>query len=606
MKTIHAAGGLRGTAGLTSVLVLVVVASAVASLTGGMPWWGLSVGAFLAPPLALGLLACAAVALHPGMARRIGSWRGPDPLPGLPAWMAYAAFGVVGFLLIAGLPDRLWFHGDFQLRQGTVAIGDPFARAFPQSLPLDEFLHFHVPRALGTHTHAGINFVARRIGALEAGCLALIAIGFSREVGAGGWTRAAIASALFFGGYLTVFTGLGKTASELCVLTAAIGYLAMRVARGRSGGMWLGILVAAALLLHRSAVLLLPGAAFALAIAARRSGRPIARGARVLLLPLAAIVIMAPRLVSIFREFDLSRHVLTESVRAGGWLDAVAPERLFDLLNLFLVLSPLAISIPFLLAALTPDERRSVELRVLALFAIPWGLALLVIHPQQGLFRDWDVFAPAGVAASLLVGWCLGRVLPRAGVGAAVAVVVVTSTIAIGWLSHFHDTTRGLERIHAYAAAAHDASTSGRSSQEQDREIGKAWEFLGFHHGERGEWGLAADAYSRAVARVPHRYLYVAWGLADLQRHDLDGSRSAFRALTARFPEYPLGWFGLAGVSYQMGDSLGAESALRRLRVTADTESEARDIRVLRTRYPGIWRGDPALLLATPVVAGAR
>ncbi len=564
--------------------------------------WGLDVPAFLAPAIAAGLGVVALAGIIPPAARRLGgAWdRALDRMP-LPWWAGYAVAGALGFLVVAWLPDRVWFLGDFQLRQGTVAIGDPFERAFPQSLPLDSFLHFVIPRGLGARSIVSVNFIARMIGALEAGGLAIVATRFARGFSARPVVRLAVGATVFFGGYLTVFTGFGKSASELCLLTAAAGMLAIRVIRKRGGEVWLGILTAVALMLHRSAMLLLPPTLFVLALAWKRdAGRPRRRASGLaLIVLLVALAMMAPRLAAVLRNFDLIHHLLPAT--GGRWLDLVTPRRLADLVNLVVILSPLSLGLPVLLFALDPGDRRSDELRALSLLAIPWVVAMLVIRPQQGIFRDWDVFAPAGVAGSLLTAWCLGRVLPKIRDGAALAagVTLLVSTFALAWLIHFHDPARGLARIHAHAGALDRSAVSG----EAGRENGKVWEFLGFRHAELGEWDLAADAFARAVVRAPHRYLYVAWGLAELHHRDLEGSESAFRALTMRFPDYSLGWFGLAGVSTQRRDTLEVAHALRRLGATLDTDAEAREIRGLRRRYPEVWPGDfePVALRSRPI-----
>lgn len=601
---------MTSASGLWITLVILVAARCLAGLFAETAGWGLNVQSFLAPRVAGCLAALAIVGVTPSVARPLGTWWDRDlGRLSLPSWAAYGLAASIGFLVVACLPDRTWFLGDFQLRQGTVASGDSFERAFPQSLSLDMFLHSWLPRALGASSIESVNFVARMIGAFEAACLAMIATGFAREFSARPVVKLALASVIFFGGYLAVFTGLGKTSSELCVLTAGIGLLGVRVVRNRGGEVWLGALSAIALFLHRSAILLLPGAALALAIALKRKTGP--RKSRSIvfafILLLLALAIMAPRIGSILTDFDLPHHFASGSDLVNGrWLDTLAPRRWLDLLNIILVLSPLSIAIPVLLLAFDPEERRRDELRVLALLTLPWGIAMLLVHPQQGIFRDWDVFAPAGVAGSLLAAWCLGKVLPKARHGPAISVgvVLLTSTFALAWLIHFHDTSRGLARVREHASAGDALLSTGT---DRDLEIGKAWEFLGFRHGGLGEWEMAADAFSRAVARDPHRYLYVAWGLAELGHRDFRGSESAFQALTARFPEYSLGWFGLAGVSSQTGDTLLVASALRGLRATLDTESEAREIRMLRRRYPEIWPGplDPRLA-RFPATSGTR
>ena len=58
------------------------------------------------------------------------------------------AWALAAAALAWALPDRLWFVGDFLMRQGTVRVGEEFSRMFPQALPLDRLLHYGLPRFL--------------------------------------------------------------------------------------------------------------------------------------------------------------------------------------------------------------------------------------------------------------------------------------------------------------------------------------------------------------------------------------------------------------------------------------------------------------------------
>src|SRR5258706_3072342 len=167
--------------------------------------------------------------------------------------------------------------------------------------------------------------------------------------------------------------------------------------------------------LHRSAFGLLPAAAVAWAMWLRARGagalrRPLALVA--LLLPVVVMAIMVPRIVADVRRWDVVHFAPAELRTGGGPLRAAfADGRPLDLLNLVLVLSPLAI--PALIAALAAGPRRLLarEVAPLLALALPFVLVGPFIHPVQGLFRDWDDYAVAAVTLSLLAAYAVGEVL---------------------------------------------------------------------------------------------------------------------------------------------------------------------------------------------------
>ena len=56
------------------------------------------------------------------------------------------------------------------------------------------------------------------------------------------------------------------------------------------------------------------------------------------------------------------------------------------------LLSPLALALPFGLIALGRWGSSRARGTLLAALALPWLAMLLLIHPPQGMFRDWDDF----------------------------------------------------------------------------------------------------------------------------------------------------------------------------------------------------------------------
>jgi predicted Zn-dependent protease len=141
-----------------------------------------------------------------------------------------------------------------------------------------------------------------------------------------------------------------------------------------------------------------------------------------------------------------------------------------------------------------------------------------------------------------------------------------------------------MRRVEAFA-------TERPLHSETDR--GKALEFLGVRQARAHRPREAVRAYRAAVELVPHRYLYVAWLTSGLEIPDLYEARTAALALTQRFPELPLGWAALAGVSAQLEDAQGYRSSLARMRAMNMTPAERREVRQFLVRYPKVWPDFP-------------
>jgi tetratricopeptide (TPR) repeat protein len=215
-----------------------------------------------------------------------------------------------------------------------------------------------------------------------------------------------------------------------------------------------------------------------------------------------------------------------------------------------------------LAAVLGRRALRAPEALVLGALVIPQALIFVLVHPQQGVFRDWDVLAPAGVAIALALAWWTGLVLAaRPGRGALAAAITVSVTLAaLQWLLHGRDRERGLERVRAFAfeAPAHP-----------DAERAAALDFLGNREAELGHWAEAASVFGEAVALAPSPRLLQTWGMALTQSSDFPGALEAYRQLTDRAPDQAPGWVGRATVATRLGlrdEALEAARGLDRLR----------------------------------------
>jgi len=554
-----------------TALWLVLAASALARLAlAFLPtmWlWGLNVQRFLAPVPAWGLWAAAALGLHPPIARAL-----TPPLARLGNALArprgVVAAGLFAALLMLALPDRVRFVGDFLLRQGTVEQAGLPSVLFPQALPLDVLLHYRLPRALVAAGTLDANGAARALGALEAALLALLAAGFARALALRGGAAFAAAAVVFFGGFLCMFTGFSKAFAEMVLLVAAIGVFGLRAVREGQGLLPLALSLALGLALHRSALGLVPAAALAFAwgwnprtperAAARRP-----RAARIAAaaVAIAALAVMLPRIFAIMLRWD-AIHLAPPEVQAqGGMLRAAfAGTRPADMLGLVTALSPLALALPPLALLLGRVPARGRELALLAALAAPFVLSVPLIHPAQGLYRDWDDFAAAGVALSLVTAWLVAETL-RAAPGRSWLAATVTlgvASAALQWLAHFADLERGLVRVEAFM---------NEPPRRSDGERGKTWDYLGIRNFRLQRWDAAARALAHAAETAPSPRILLEWGTAELRRGDFRAAQPVFRRVIELSPADAHAWSGLAATAMGLGDRdearRAAETVLR-------------------------------------------
>src|SRR5260221_1225768 len=225
---------------LRAALLSWVALRAVAAFVPGTWVWGLDSLRFSAPALGWSLWAAAALALVPSLARGL--------VPALSAaGDAIAAGGtsvrvagaLAAALLVVLLQDRTYFLGDALLRLGAAnVLNDPGVLApggAGQVLPLDVLLHYQLPRAFVVAHLAAPIVVSRALGAVEAALFAVLSIELARALQLRGVTAAAVAAVSFFCGALLLFSGYDKSYTEMCVVTAAVGVCALRVARGDGG-----------------------------------------------------------------------------------------------------------------------------------------------------------------------------------------------------------------------------------------------------------------------------------------------------------------------------------------------------------------------------------
>jgi tetratricopeptide (TPR) repeat protein len=564
--------GAPGAAEHALWITLVALAAARAAFTFVPGTWGWSLAAQrdLAPFWAWPVWALGALALLPPVGRALAP--AAERLGGLlsraPVVPFLGAASLAGILVLA-FPDRVRFVGDALLRLRTLQVQGLIPTAwYPQALPLDLAIHHQLASALLQTLAIDAATPGRLIGAFDAAALALCAMAFASALELSGAAALACGAIVFWGGALTLFTGYNKAFAEMCVMVAACGVHAVRAARTGKGLERLGFTIAVAMLLHRSALALIPVGIAAWTIAARRaSGRPSpARLALAAVAPVTAIAFMLPRIVRIVTHID-PMHFTPQTLGGETFLAGLfGGARPADLANLALFLVPLAPVVPVLAIASRSRLRRD-EALVLAALALPFVLVMPFIHPGQGLFRDWDDFAATGTALAMVAAWLVGETLrssPRAAPLAA-AVVLATALPMLQWLAHHGDLPRGLDRVRRFVV-----EPPARIAFER----AVTWQFVGQTEAERGRFEPSADAYAAAAALLPSPNVMRQWGVAELRAGRYARARDVYSGMVTRDSTDAFGWTGLALAERRLDDEAAADRAIGHA-VTLDPEGRA-------------------------------
>ena len=554
-----ASGAARAAWALWLAACALAATRAALALVPTMHLWSLNPPRFLGPLAAWVPWALAVLALLPAAARRVAPALGRlgDAI-GAGRTLVTLACAAAAAALMWVLPDRVRFVGDFLLRQGTVEMGEKPGVIYPQALPLDVLLHYRLPLAITAGGLADANGAARAIGGLEAALFAMLALAFARVLGRRGMSATVTAVLVFFGGTLGMFTGYSKAFSELMLLMVAVAVAGIATLRGAERGadtrapLLLGLAVAVGVVLHRTALSFVPAMVVVWWLGLRRAGpgawrRPLWLVA--VLIPVAAIAIMLPRIVGDVLRWDVVHFDPAEVRAAGGPLRALfADGRPLDFLNLLLLLSPLAIAAPAVAWLLRRDLPRRDEILLLVVLALPMVLGAPFVHPAQGLFRDWDDFAATGVAIALVTAWLAGETLRLAPARAWIGVAVTAAAVAasLQWLLIHADPVRGFERVSAFVHEPPIRTPAERA---------KTWDYIGITQFRREHWNEAAQAFGHAVETGPSDRILIEWAQASTNAGDLTGAADIYTRVLSRNPDLPFAWLGLGAVSSRLAEA---------------------------------------------------
>jgi len=162
-----------------------------------------------------------------------------------------------------------------------------------------------------------------------------------------------------------------------------------------------------------------------------------------------------------------------------------------------------------------------------ALAAGYFAASFITVDPALGYARDWDLFAPAGVAYTVAgLAWLLpalaGRVA-RTRVLIFLTIASLAHTAAWAWLNHsepramarFEHLPLGAGRVEVVMGNWHrrwgrteESMAWLRKATVAEPRNSNAWALLGQEAIDRGDMAACADAFAHAVALRPDKVLY--------------------------------------------------------------------------------------------------
>jgi tetratricopeptide (TPR) repeat protein len=554
---------------LTAAALGLVALRVVAMFVPGRWLWGLDLGRDLAPvAFVVPLLATLALCV-PSVARAL-----ERTLPR--AARARSALAVALALALAafawGHPDRALYTGDASLRHAAFSVVEHPEKFAEQAMRGDLLLHHSLPRWLATHTPLSAEQVGRAQGALLALLTALAGWRLARALGAEGALALGVMAVAAGTGALALDNGYAKASVEVACLTSIAAVGVARIARDGRGMATVGIAVGLALLLHRSALALLPAwavcAVLSLRAGAWRDERPWSLAG--LAAPPLALAIVGARLVHVLGTFDAEKHMRPGGVGATLAF-ALSPAHLLDVIHTVCLLVPIAPFVP-LLAWLAPRASRRETAAWLGL-ALPPLAMLVLVNPQHGLARDWDVFAFAGSALAALAAWRLARVLgalPRAQHGLALAIACIAVVPALQWAALQSDSERMWSRAEAILLGPPERPASERADG-----LGT----IGMMRFGRGQFAPAVRLFERSAAAAPNPRTFVEWGMAETMLGHYPDAMAHYTHAATLNPDLPTAWRGVAAAASALGDRASMETAARNLERLEPAGQSAHDAR---------------------------
>lgn len=452
------------------------------------------------------------------------------------------------------LPDRSGFLGDFLLRRGALN-SFRYAETFPQTLPLDRLLIGGVVGALGALTR-NLDAVARAFGLLGYAALLLVAGLRAGEEPTDELPPVARIALVGATGLACIFTGFTRDTVLFLPLSLALYVsLSRRVTLPDHCSPHPEWLLLALLALHRSAAFLLLPYAYATLVAVPRWSSGVRRSAWKASLGMLALGVVAliPLYARIGSTFDLSRHAAWLVAGRPADLPGLSIDHLGNVACALIVLSPMALGGIGLFVSGLGRRERGFHLSI----ALCWLPMLLFVTPQQGVFRDLDVYAGAALAYTFIAIRAvssLRRSAPRLG-----SLVLGTSFVS------------GFQGMLALLlVATNPAATRARITDALARypaapaTIRAQWlDWLVDAAQRRADDAEAARLAAESARLIPTPLRLIRAGLATAGAGDYQSARGFFGQLVSEDSTSAVGWTGIAGMSAALGESSAVGTVLQ-------------------------------------------
>src|SRR5262249_25034819 len=222
----------------------------------------------------------------------------------------------------------------------------------------------------------------------------------------------------------------------------------------------------------------------------------------------------------------------------------------------------------------TRDRRQTA---FLLLLGVPFWLLALVVRPAQGLARDYDIYAFAGITMGFALAWRWGRrwaVFPDVTRWSA-AVAAAAPARVLGFLLTKANLDHGLARVRSIADGP---------PQRTLTELAKMREFLGGRLFRLARFPESTVQYGKAAEIAPSPNILAAWGMAARRAGDAVTEERAFTSLLERAPADRVtirltALTGLAEIALARGQSEKARGFVDRALAIDSTYADALALR---------------------------
>jgi hypothetical protein len=266
-----------------------------------------------------------------------------------------------------------------------------------------------------------------------------------------------------------------------------------------------------------------------------------------------ALALVGPEVWRVFTGFDVPFHVTARGT-AAPFAHAFRASHLVDAANALVLLCPLAPLLPLLLLLRPRPAPR--EWLAVAAFTLPPVLLVLLVPPQQGLARDWDVFAFVGSALAAVAAWRAAALLAARAPGAGLPLALAALVPALQWAALPFDPHRAMARAESILV--------GPPLRDRE-EAAQGLATLGMSRYVRGDRAGGRRLFQLSLERSPHPRMLVQWGMIASLAGRPDEALGYYRRSTTINPDLTSAWQGVAESAAALRDTTTLGEAIVQL-----------------------------------------